>query len=227
MAAGRSSGADGTFHPYPPVNDRHVAWVNTHMQQLANMAAMPDATDAAQRNAVAGHIFKLFMLYTTPVGRVLTPDQLKQETGRQKIIAESFIDDLAMYPEWAVAAGIAAFRKTAESKWPPKTPGELLAFVQAEYARAANALRAADRVLEANRLGHNVDALGKRLEDARAGDSRRLAETALEIMNLLEKVCDIFVDPVARGLHDKCHKIFHDWRRANPLPTKEIESEKV
>jgi hypothetical protein len=65
-----------------------------------------------------------------------------------------------------VAAGIASFRKTPESKWQPKTPGELLPFIKTEVSKAARSLAACARVVAANAQGHNVDTLREKVETA-------------------------------------------------------------
>lgn len=204
------------FYPFPPVADKHVAWVERNLPAIRAMAQMP-VVDDTQRDRVAGHLFKLFMQYTGSMDRTMTPAVLQQETARRKIIAEVFVGDISVYPEWAVVAGIAAFRRTPESKWAPKSPGELIEFISREYTKACRAIVACEKVLEAHRKGHNVDALRARLKGKEGKD---LAMDCLEVMKVLEKSCNVYTDPVANDLHRYCHGVFHAWRKKNPLPKK-------
>lgn len=213
------------YFPYPPVTNKAVAWVVANMPALQAIAQMPVAEDGAHRNAVAVLVANLFMLYTRPVDRTMTPDQMTKEVARRKIIADSFIADLSTYPVWAVAAGITSFRKTPESQFEPKTPGPILDHISREYTRACRAIVAAERVLEADRLGHNVDSINRMLNDLgneaiNPEQKKAHAEAALKFMAVLEKACDVSVDPVARNLHIRCHRIWHEWRRNNPLKEK-------
>lgn len=215
MVEGRVRPPSIGFFPYPPVNNRHVIWCHDNLPAIEAMLVMPDKDAPDHRAQVAALVAGLFMLYTNPVDRTMAADKFNQEVQRRKIIAESFVNDLSSYPAWAVAAGIEAFRGTAESQWAPKTPGQLLVHISGALSKAQRSKIAAERILEAERLGRNVDALEAKLI---VTDERARAEAALDIMRLLESTCDVYADEVANGLHRKCHKIFHEWRKKNPLP---------
>lgn len=207
------------FFPYPPVTNRHVAWVQKNMPVLICMAAMPDITQE-HRERVTGHIAKLFMFYAAASDKSMPEAVFKQETARRGIIMEAFITDISPYPEWAVAAGIAAYRSGPEGKWAPKAPGQLIEFISAELGNARRALLAAERVAQADKMDRNIDRMTQDLDNLQ-GDPKAYAEKALSVMTNLARYCDIFADLVAKDLHTRCSRAWNDYRRMNPLPKKD------
>lgn len=190
-----------------------VAWVERNGQAIRDLVATPIRTDA-HRNQIAGHLMRLFLLYTPAADRSLSTSQMNEERKRRQVISDAFIVALEGYPEWAVVAGIEAYLASPESKFPPKAPGILLGHVQEAMSYARQAARAADKVIEAERLGRNLDKLREEVDRAEEGKVR--AYKALEVMHDLQRWTDVTWDHVVRGFYSHCWEIWQRWRKENP-----------
>ena len=211
------------YKPYPPTTDKQVEWVKANATAIQELAEMFDCKDKSQRQAIGIIITKFLMLYAQATSNKLSEEQRNAAVSRQQLVAEAFLDDLSSYPAWAVNNGLVAYRRTPEGKWQPKTSGELLPFIRSAYGIVSQALKNCRRILTADANGLNVDAMNSVVDAIE--DEKLKAHKALDFMNQLEKSCDVYVDPVGMEIHNKFHKIFHDYRIANAKKLAEEESE--
>lgn len=195
------------YRPYPPTNDRQVAWVKTHVGDIQRLAAVPEDT-SAHRNGISLIIGKFLSLYLT-TGQ----NDFKTAAKRQETVIQAFQDDLIKFPLWAIEDGLRAYRTSPSGKWAPKVSGEVIDFISIEMQKPAKVLKNCRRILTANERGLNIDFMANQLKAI--ADEKDKAEAALQMMNQLERACDILVDPVAKGFYYKCNDTFHNWRIAN------------
>lgn len=184
------------YKPNCPVNDGQVAWAKAKLPELEALCAAPD-----QQNAAVHAIFKqlaatMIAVYA-PMGRKVDESMFEAYAQQSKVLIEDIASEMILYPAWAVEAGFKAYRRSEQGKWMPRTAGELLPHVKAEYGIARKSLQAAKRIVNSDRNDFNVDRMLKLASQATEGKER--GELALKFANKLEETGCTIGDKVADG----------------------------
>lgn len=205
------------YRPHPPVTNDQIRWIDRNLPALEELCRRPLVGDQDNRVMLGLMLSKFMVIYlTTSNEKRMGESDYKTDAMRREVIAEGLLDDLGVYPLWAVAEGLAEYRKSTEGKWAPKVSGELIPYISGAYSRAYRTRSAAERLRRSNEMGHNLDSMKERLEAET--DPKEKAYVALDVMNVLRGITDLARDDGAKALHDRCYGIFHSWRRKNPLP---------
>ena len=211
----------GKYNPYPPTNNAQVKWVQNNVAAIQSLAILPEDNDH-NRNVLALVLGRFMKIYL-PAGGKGSSDQERALISRNNEILKGLHDDLIRFPIWAIEEGFKLYRQTPEGKWAPKTSGEVIPFIQEAFSGVSRTLKNCRRILGAAERGLNVDEMDAFLDKVPEGKDR--AHVALDIMNKLEKSCNIWTDDVGRELHNKCYHLCHEWRKNNAKESADEEGD--